>query len=255
MIYTIGLAIHAAISLFFSMHATRTQQNTFWIYILLAFPGLGSLAYFLAVYRHDLQSNEAFSKTASGITKLLDPQKELKEALKQYQYSATPENHERLAEAYLAVGEPLKAASAYLECLNDPFSDKVKFTLNASQAFFEAGRFAQALSYLQSIESQDAGTYAEDYAILAANCYTAMEKTEEAESIFINACDLYQSISVNIEYLIWGYERNRKDIIEKQEAKISTLMSNWQPHHYKHAQNKKLILRLKKARAYFKRNG
>lgn len=254
MLYTFGLAIHTIIALFFCFHAFRTHQDTYWIYILLAFPVLGSIIYFIAIYRHDLHSNEAFNKTAKGITKLIDPQKELKEASKQYGYAATPENLERLAQAYMAVGEPLNAAKVYIECLENPLNDRVKITLCAANALFEAGRFDHALSYLQSIEAKEAGLMAESYAVLAAKCLSAMNQFSDAEALYRKACEAYHSININIEFLLWGYQMKRHDIIDGQEAKVQGMMNNWQPQHFKHAENKKLLRRLKTARTQFKSN-
>ena len=46
----LGAGAHIIIAIFFAIHAVRTGQNNYWLFILLAFPFLGSVVYFLPPY-------------------------------------------------------------------------------------------------------------------------------------------------------------------------------------------------------------
>jgi hypothetical protein len=46
----IGLGLHVLVALFFAVHVVRTHQNIYWLFILFAFPMLGSIVYFLTIY-------------------------------------------------------------------------------------------------------------------------------------------------------------------------------------------------------------
>lgn len=249
--YILGISLNTIVALFFAVHAFRTNQGTHWFYILFGFPGLGIAAYFFAVYIDEIRGTVAVHQATNKVKKLLDPQKELREAQKQYNYSPTTENHYRLAEAFLDVGQPLDAAETYLSCFNDPLADTVKLSLSTAKAYFEAGKFHESLKQLQMVTPEEAGTQAEYYAVLAAKCYSAMQNYSQAETIFLHAIAEYHTVSVNIEYLIWGYQQNRLDIIQSQEVKVEKMMSNWTKHHYKHLDNKAIIKRLKTIRAEF----
>lgn len=39
----IGLGLHVLIAIYFAAHAVRTGQDKYWLWILFAFPLLGSL--------------------------------------------------------------------------------------------------------------------------------------------------------------------------------------------------------------------
>ena len=43
-----GIGLHVIIALFFAVHAVRSGQNNYWLFILFAFPLLGSVVYFFA---------------------------------------------------------------------------------------------------------------------------------------------------------------------------------------------------------------
>ncbi|AEG69672.1 conserved transmembrane protein of unknown function [Ralstonia solanacearum Po82] len=42
----LGIGFHVIVALFFAVHAVRTHQSMYWLFILFAFPLLGSVAYF-----------------------------------------------------------------------------------------------------------------------------------------------------------------------------------------------------------------
>src|ERR1044072_5157541 len=44
-----GIGLHVIIAIGFAIHAVHTRQNIYWLFILFAFPLLGSLVYFFAV--------------------------------------------------------------------------------------------------------------------------------------------------------------------------------------------------------------
>jgi hypothetical protein len=41
----VGLGLHLLIALFFAVHAVRSGQQLFWLFILFSFPLLGSVVY------------------------------------------------------------------------------------------------------------------------------------------------------------------------------------------------------------------
>lgn len=51
----LGIGFHVIVALFFAVHAVRTHQNLYWLFILFAFPLLGSVAYFFAIYLPELR--------------------------------------------------------------------------------------------------------------------------------------------------------------------------------------------------------
>ena len=45
----VGLGLHVLVALFFAIHAVRSGQNMYWLFILFVFPLLGSIVYFVVV--------------------------------------------------------------------------------------------------------------------------------------------------------------------------------------------------------------
>jgi hypothetical protein len=45
-----GLGLHVVLALICAIHVVRTRQQLYWLFILFAFPLLGSIVYFFAIY-------------------------------------------------------------------------------------------------------------------------------------------------------------------------------------------------------------
>ena len=47
--YFFGIGLHVFVAIFFAVHAMRNNQGIYWLFILFAFPLLGSVVYFVAI--------------------------------------------------------------------------------------------------------------------------------------------------------------------------------------------------------------
>lgn len=51
----LGIGFHVIVALFFAVHVVRNNQNMYWLFILFAFPLLGSVVYFFAIYLPEMR--------------------------------------------------------------------------------------------------------------------------------------------------------------------------------------------------------
>lgn len=61
-----GLGLHVVFALLCAVHVVRTRQNTYWLFVLFAFPLLGSLVYFFAVYLPNSRLQRGAMKAVSA---------------------------------------------------------------------------------------------------------------------------------------------------------------------------------------------
>jgi len=57
------------------VHAVRTRQNSYWLFILFAFPLLGSVAYFFGIYLPHSRLERGALKVVSAAVRAIDPQR------------------------------------------------------------------------------------------------------------------------------------------------------------------------------------
>src|SRR5271169_3342802 len=96
-----GIGIHVLIALFFAVHVVRTGREMYWLLILFAFPLLGSIVYFFAIYLPDTRLHHGLHRATAAAVNTLDPGKELREAERAFDLIPTAKNQMRFANALL----------------------------------------------------------------------------------------------------------------------------------------------------------
>src|SRR5258706_15778027 len=99
----LGIGFHVIVAMYFAVHAVRSRQNIYWLLILFAFPMLGSLVYFFAIYLPSLRQSRGARSAARTITRLVDPNRAVREA-SDFDRAPTVEHRMRLGAALLAAG-------------------------------------------------------------------------------------------------------------------------------------------------------
>jgi hypothetical protein len=147
----LGIGLHVIIALFFAVHALRTQQNMYWLLILFAFPALGSIVYFFAIFLPGLRQSRGARATSRAITQLVDPNRAVRQARSDFDRAPTVEHRMRLGAALLAAGNAAQALEQYQAAANGPFATDPALLLGLARAQFELGNFTAAAAALSSL--------------------------------------------------------------------------------------------------------
>ncbi|MEJ8851267.1 PLDc N-terminal domain-containing protein [Variovorax rhizosphaerae] len=75
-----GLGLHFLLALFCAFHVVRTRRQLYWLFILFAFPLLGSLVYFFMVYLPNSRLERGAMKAVAATARTIDPMKEVRRA-------------------------------------------------------------------------------------------------------------------------------------------------------------------------------
>jgi hypothetical protein len=62
----LGIGFHVIVAIIFAVHAVRSRQNMYWLLLLFAFPLLGSVVYFFAIYVPNLRRSQTALSAASS---------------------------------------------------------------------------------------------------------------------------------------------------------------------------------------------
>ena len=143
----VGL-VHLAIALYFGIHAIRSGQPMYWLFVLFAFPLLGSIVYFFALYLPAMRHTRGGMKAARAVSALIDPNRELREAHTEFDRTPTAYNRSRLGGALLAKGQVDEAIDHYRQAASGPYANDASFLQGLAGAQLTAGRFADAADTL-----------------------------------------------------------------------------------------------------------
>ncbi len=151
-----GIGLHVLVALVCAIHVVRSGQPLYWLFILFAFPLLGSLVYVFAIWLPQTRMPRAAGTALRQASRALDPQREVREARAAFDATDTVQNRMRLAEALLATGAADEAAAHYEACLAGPFASDLEIRYGAARAFVDGGRdggrLGAALDHLAFIE-------------------------------------------------------------------------------------------------------
>ena len=225
-----GVGIHVLVALFFAVHAIRSGQQMYWLFILFFFPGLGSIVYFLAVYLPNSRLDHGARKAVAAAGRALDPGRELREAREAFDYTPTAQNQMRLAAALLEAGQPEEAANTYETCLQGAFASDLEIRFGAARASLACGRAAAAVNHLELIRKSDVNFRAEQVALLLAQALAAAGRNDEAKLEFEFALSRFGSFGARAEFAIWAAAVGDAALARELHAELRRTMERWNSH-------------------------
>lgn len=149
--YFFGIGLHVIVAIYFAVHAVRHRQNIYWLFVLFAFPALGSLVYFFAVYLPSLRQSRGAHAAARAITQFVDPNRAVRESRAEFDRAPTVANRMRLGAALLEAGNAQEAMEHYQAAAEGPFANDPAVLLGLARAQFTMGRHEAAATALTNL--------------------------------------------------------------------------------------------------------
>ena len=146
-----GIGLHIVVAMYFAVHAVRSQQNMYWLMILFAFPMLGSVVYFFAIYMPSVRHSRGARMATRAVTQLVDPNRAVREARMDFDRAPTVEHRMRLGAALLVSGKAQEALEHYKTAVDGPFATDPALLLGFAQAQFANLDYAAARATLSNL--------------------------------------------------------------------------------------------------------
>ncbi len=110
---SLGLGAHVLIAIFFAIHAVRSGRNIYWLFILFAFPLLGSIVYFFVEFLPEMRGSRAVNATGRAVRGIINPGGALRVAARAVELSPSADNRIRYASALFDAGRLDEAVTQY----------------------------------------------------------------------------------------------------------------------------------------------
>lgn len=237
--------LHILIALFCAVHVVRSGQQLYWLFILFAFPLLGSAVYFFAVYLPNSRLERGAFKAVSAAARALDPGRDVREARAAFDVSPSAQNQMRLAEALLNNGEAPEAARLYEGALKGPFASDPDLRFGAVRAYVESQRFDAALPHLQTLKAERPDYRPDQVLLLLARSFAGTGRSAEARESFEAAVRQYGSFEAHAEYSIWALATGDAATAARLQTEIDRQVKQWNA--VSRQLNEPVMLRLKAA--------
>jgi hypothetical protein len=229
----IGLGVHVLVALFFAVHAIRTGRNLYWLIVLFSFPLLGSIVYFLVEYLPQSRLERGVNRAAGAAMKLLDPEREYRDALAAFELTPTAQNKIRLARASLERGRTDEAIAHYRDALRGPFANDAELLFGHTRALLALGTSAagtEALETLGRLKQAHPDYRKDEVALLVARAYTAAGQDEDAGRAFDFALKLYNDVETRARYIAWLSSRGDAATARRHFDDLAKAARHWNAH-------------------------
>jgi hypothetical protein len=212
-----GLGLHVIIAMFFAHHALRTGQDKYWLWLLFAFPVVGTLAYALFVFLPDVRRTPQGRMLVRGAQKLLDPTRELRAAQEALDVAATADNRLRLAEALLESGRASEAVVQYQAALVGVHAGDPQIRVRLAHALVDAGQPQPARADLEALIAQHPNFKSPEGHLVYARSLAALDDRARARSEFEVLVGYFAGLEARARYaealLAWGDAPRLRDLL------------------------------------------
>jgi hypothetical protein len=134
-----------------AVHVVRTGRSYLWIFFIIFVPLLGVAVYLIAEVLPAIGGSRGARQAASGLGRMLDPGRGLREAQRQVEISPTVQNKAALAGEYLRAGQPQPAAALDHAALTGIHATDPGLMLGLARALFAHGDAAAARHVLEDL--------------------------------------------------------------------------------------------------------
>jgi hypothetical protein len=233
MIPVFGLSLVIAVLL--CVHAVRTRQDGFWVWVILMVPTLGSLVYIAVVLVPDLMGGRTARRVGTAARQTLDPGRAYRQAKADYDMTPTVAHAMRLAEAAAALGRHDEAEALYAGATHGVHADDPTLLLGRANALIELGRFAEALSVLEQL-GQDVDRGRTPHAALAlGRAYEGLGRFSEADTAYDYAAGLLPGLEAYGRYAAFLARSGRRGEAEEALAEMDRRIKRADPYFRKEA--------------------
>jgi hypothetical protein len=222
-----AIGLHVVIAIFFASHVLRSGQDKYWLMILFAFPGLGSLVYALMIWLPEFRRSHSGQLVVRGATRLLDPGKELRAAQEQLDIAATADNRLRLAEALLDYGRPSEAVVHYQAALVGVHAGDPGIRVRLAHALVDAGHPQAAREDLEQLIADKPDFRSPEGHLVYARALAALDERPRAREEFEVLVGYYAGLEARARYaqalLAWGDAPRLRELLAEGEKIIKRM--------------------------------
>jgi hypothetical protein len=191
------------------VHVVRTHQQLYWIWIILAFPGLGALVYFFLIMLPEWTGGTTARRMGKAAQETLDPGRNYRFAKAAYDDTPTVQNAMKLAEAAVEMGRWAEAEKLYGGAAQGLYADDPALLLGRARSLVELGRPAEALEQVDHLAKL--GPLAPQADLARARALHALGRLGEAERSYKSAFERLPGLEAMARYAAFLAETGHKD--------------------------------------------
>jgi hypothetical protein len=183
-----------------AVHALRTGRPLWWLAVILFFPLLGAIVYFLVEILPEIRSSRAMRGFGSDIVKTVVPNAELHRRAEELSVCGSVQNKLALAQECMARGHFDEAIKLTESAREGQFANAPDVLLGLARARFQNGEAEPARALLETLAAVHPDYYPQEVAILKARAADAAGDSETALHELENMLDRSVGLETRFRY-------------------------------------------------------
>jgi hypothetical protein len=223
----LGFSFIIAIAL--CVHVVRTNQQMYWLMIILMLQPLGGIVYFVAIILPSLMGGQTARKIGSAARETLDPHREYREAKTAHQDAPTVRNQSRLAAAAAHMGRHEEAERLYGEAAQGVYATDPVLLLGRANALLELKRPDEALVLLDRLAQEHNHVRTAGEAMAKARAYETLGRNQDAEEAYVWAAERLPGFEATARYAAFQARTGRRAEAAEALADIDRRLAKTNP--------------------------
>ena len=219
------------------IHVVKTGRPTYWIFILLIAPGIGSLAYAIVELLPGLSGNYRARSAVRGVRKTLDPGGDLRRLEKEHKFSGSVDATRHLAGELMEAGRYQEAIVHYEEALTGLYEQDPDLLLGLATAQFAHDQFEDARQTLDRLMENNPDFRSPDGHLIYARSVEACGDIDKAREEYAAVAAYFAGAEARLRY---GCFLETQGDVEAALAEFEEIITSADvaPRHYQQAQKK-----------------
>jgi len=223
----IGVSLLLSIAL--CVHVVRSNQNMYWLWIILLFQPIGGVVYLVAIVLPEMLGGSRARRLGMAAREALDPSREYRQAKAAVDDTPTVHNRMRLAAAAIAQGRYAEAESLYAEAAQGIHADDPTLLLGRTNALLELGRFDEALALVDKLSAEETGSPSAAVALALGRANEGMGRMREADAAYSWAAGRLPGLEALARYAAFLARTGRRQEAADNLAEIDRRLAKANP--------------------------
>ncbi len=194
------LILSIVIQVAFVVHIIKTGRNTTWIWIVMMLPAAGAIAYLIIEILPDMMSNKHVKKAGANINKTINPNKDIKEAVRNYSISNTVDASIKLAEECMLRHRYTEAKQLYQQCLKGIHEYDPDIMYKLACAEFALNNTTEVQQLLDKLIKENPQYKNADAHLLYARTLEQLQQTDKALNEYKTLDSYYKGPEARCRY-------------------------------------------------------
>jgi hypothetical protein len=193
-------AIVLVIQFCFAYHALKTGRAYWWIFIIMGFPVMGCVIYYLVEVFPGSPEERRAAKAARAIKRALEPDAELKKRAEELELCGSVENKLGLAEECVAHEMYAEAIKVYESCLAGAYANDGNILFGLAKASLDARDWTRAAAALTRLRNESPKTRPLEVRLLEARLLEGRGENDAALAAYRDLVPRFVGLEARYRY-------------------------------------------------------